>query len=415
MKRRWFIMGGAGLGLGAVLAGRRWYQGDPAAPVSIAAEGPFANVFLIQRQDQSHVDATLIYPVGEWHNPYAEGLAHYLEHLAWANIRIAGEDGGHHSNAFTSPMATSYLLKRPADRLSNTLERLIASAEPLQVDTAYAIKERDIVQREFDLARLGDPMDAVLVETNAALFGDSAYRRSTLGTKQSIATFDLETAAKLHDQSHHLATATLFVRGPVSKQEVQAAISDVQQVPSPRAELLPLTPQVWPAKTETDIKYISVKGISSPEVIWRRTVLPIDDLSWAKVYAARNILWEMVDSTRPGGLARPLRFDNFIASSFEFGVSTLGAQGLHLWFSAKPDSGVALGSLNGAVEKYLSGILEAPSEPLFEEMKKTPSRLTSKRSGSASDQWRETLQCLSFREAVCNGCRTEKCDVGSVL
>ncbi|MEL6754108.1 MAG: insulinase family protein [Pseudomonadota bacterium] len=165
----------AGVGLGTAMLNR-----VTDTPISLGALGPFREVFLTPRDDQSDVDIAIAYPFGERHNPYGEGLAHYLEHLVWQSVRSAGADGGRHSNAWTSPQATLYWLSRAPDAMKDTIERLAASAAPLGVDEAYAVQERDIVQREFDLWRLEDPMDAAYVEMAGRLFGGSQYDRTSL-------------------------------------------------------------------------------------------------------------------------------------------------------------------------------------------------------------------------------------------
>ena len=338
------------------------------APISMGAVGPFRSVYLTPRVDQSDVDAAIIYPYGERHNPYAEGLAHYLEHLVWKNVREAGADGGRHSNARTSPEATSYFLSRDPTALSNMINRLAASAAPLVVDDAYATQERDIVEREFDIYRLEDPMADTQTEMMSALFQDSVYSRQTLGTKSSIAQFNLESARQLHDKTHHIDTSTLHIRGPVTERDVRRAIAEIETWPEPRAQALPEAPEIWPA-SPADVGERRVAGLTSDKVIQVKSYLPPAGFNWAEIFAARNILESMAFSTKSGGLARPLRYDAFIARSFDLGIDSLGQAGMVFWLEAQPDQNVSLRELNAALDTELARLLNAPDREHFDEIK----------------------------------------------
>jgi predicted Zn-dependent peptidase len=353
----------AGVGLGTAMLNR-----VTDTPISLGALGPFREVFLTPRDDQSDLDIAIAYPFGERHNTYGEGLAHYLEHLVWQSVRSAGADGGRHSNAWTSPQATLYWLSRSPDAMQDAIERLAASAAPLVVDEAYAIQERDIVQREFDLRRLENPMDAPYVEMAGKLFGDSAYARTTLGSKSSISRFTLEAARKLHDETHHLSSAKLHLRGPVAERDVVRAIEWIEHWPTPRAEALKETVPVWSAAPE-DVANRTVPGLSRPLVVKQKSFLPPPNFTWAELFAARNILVNLALSTKAGGLARPLRYDAFLAASFDLGLDPLGKAGLFFWISAEPDQNVSLNDLNDALDKELARLFGEPNETSFYEVR----------------------------------------------
>ncbi|MCJ8335879.1 MAG: hypothetical protein MJH10_16835 [Epibacterium sp.] len=353
----------AGGGIGNVIFNRRID-----APISLGRLGPFREVFLTPCDDQSHFDAAIAYPFGERHNPYGEGLAHYLEHLVWQNVRSAGVDGGRNSNAWTSPQATLYWLSREPEALQDTIKRLAASAAPLVVDDAYALQERDIVQREFDLWRLEDPMDAVDVEMASRLFGDSAYARKTLGSKSSISQFTLEAARNLHDETHHLSSAKLHLRGPVTARDVIRTIEAIDGWPNPRAAALQETLPLWPAAPE-DVLKRAVPGLSYPRVVKQKSFLPPPEFNWVEVFAARNILVNLALSTKTGGLARPLRYDAFLAASFDLSLYPLGKSGLVFRISAEPDKNVSLNDLNDALDQEIAHLLRSPNETSFDEIR----------------------------------------------
>ena len=54
--------------------------------VSTIQHPNFQHIYLITDRDARSFEARLIFQNGELDNPYAEGLAHYVEHLAWLNV-----------------------------------------------------------------------------------------------------------------------------------------------------------------------------------------------------------------------------------------------------------------------------------------------------------------------------------------
>lgn len=337
-------------------------------PISLGGLSPFREVYLTPRREKTNLDAVIAYPFGERHNHYGEGLAHYVEHLVWGSIRGSGLGSGQHGNAWTSPQATLYWAQRGPNELRNTIERLAASAAPLVVDEAYAVRARDIVQREFDLTHLEDPMDAANSEMASKLFGDSTYARKTLGSKSTISRFTLEAARILHDETHHLSSATLHLRGPVTEQEVVRAIESIEGWPTPRAEMLNETLPLWSEAPEIVVNR-AVPGLARPRIVKRKTVVPPLGFSWPEVFAAGNVLENWARSPKPGGLARPLFFNAFLAVSFDISLEPLGKAGLVLGINAEPDKRVSLSDLNDTLDQELARLFRVQDETSFDEMR----------------------------------------------
>lgn len=363
--RRALLLGASALALGGLADVVRLLHHEGDAPVSLGPSGPFREVYVTDRDDQSTVDVALCYPYGESHNPYSEGLAHYLEHLAWQNLQGKETDGGRHSNALTSAHATAYWLSRGPDQLQDTITRLSATAAPLTVSDVFARQERDIVEREFDLRRLDDPMDAIWDDMTRSLFSTGRYGRSVLGSKTSIAQFTLALARRLHDQTHQLSAATLLVRGPVSPGNVTRVIDAVRDWPVPRTAPLTEALPLWPQAT-LDYANSHVPGLSRGRVIQDRTVLAPEGFTWEEIFAASGLLTAMALSTKVGGLARPLRYDAFVAASLDVGLSPVGTAGLSLWITAQPDRDVSLTDLEAALSREVKRMLETPDRTAFE-------------------------------------------------
>ncbi len=369
LTRRAALLGAPAVTLGAIGLGFGLSGKDSDTPTAIESSGPFRAVYLTPRDDQTHVDAFLMYPFGERHNPYAEGLAHYLEHLAWNNMISEGQDSGHHSNALTSNEATGYWLQRAPSELSEVILRLIASAKPLAVSEAYAVQERDIVQREFDLRVLDNPLHEVWTEGTKALYGDGPYARTPIGTKASINTYSLDAARRLHDETHQIEFATLLLRGPISERNVTTALDQIAERPTPRSAPLATDLPVWPEQPSLTLTKHVLPKISSEEVIVRRSFLPPGGFTATETMAARNILQHLALSTKPGGLAKPLRFDNFLSRSFDFGLYALGDAGFEIWLTAIPDAGVSPETLHAGIDEHLEAMLSEPNPQGFADIK----------------------------------------------
>ena len=60
---------------------------ESAADLVFTIQHPnFQHIYLITDRDARSFEARLIFQAGELDNPYTEGLAHYVEHLAWLNV-----------------------------------------------------------------------------------------------------------------------------------------------------------------------------------------------------------------------------------------------------------------------------------------------------------------------------------------
>ena len=331
--------------------------------------GPFREAIVFSLPDEAGIRTSVFYPSGEWANPYDHGLAHYVEHLAWQNMRDAGADSGHHSNAWTSPASTAYYLDRDADDLPNMVARLAASAAPLEMSEDIAIKERDIVLREYDLRRGEDLVAPHWSNMRADIYGDTQWARWTMGDRASIQGFTLENARLLHDRSHQLASATLLVSGPIQESAVQAAVDALTGDYEPRAEPLPLPQPFKPQSVETTVRKSTIRGLGAPRHLLLKAVPTPPGLSAAKLDVSAEILVDLLLSTKEGGLAGPLRYNSFLANRFDLGIEAVGPSVRELWFTAVPDADVSLPALNDGVIAALNTALTAPLQSSFQDIR----------------------------------------------
>jgi predicted Zn-dependent peptidase len=323
------------------------------------AKPPFAETFLVPNPETDDVFIYLVFPFGEAANPLDEGLAHYVEHLAWINAFGTTEDGvNRHSNAWTNLHSTGYWLRSAQGDLNSALRTLLKVADTLSVDPEFAAQERDIVQREYDL-RVGElPLYAVTRDMDRALFGDSAFARSVIGEPDTIAGYTLDMATGLHARSHRLRDATLLVYGNITQAQFEAAVdrlSDQRETPSPN--IIDQTP--W-LKSEIldDRLALSIPNIAEDTFLYRKLV-PLDTCGTAARCAMIvQLIEDVLDSTLPGGLAGPLRYDHFIARSFAIDLEIIADTHLVAYFTANPDVGVSIDELETAFTNTINLTLE---------------------------------------------------------
>jgi len=65
-----------------------------------------------------------------------------------------------------------------------------------------------------------------------------------------------------------------------------------------------------------------------------------------------------LDSSLPGGLAGPLRFDNFFARSFCFDLRAIGSKHLLIEFTAEPNLNISLSKLETEITTVFNEIIQ---------------------------------------------------------
>lgn len=303
---------GALLGLGAISL---VFTGIPRGQETVTQLDypPFQAVYILHEPDAWGIDIALIYERGEVDNTYVEGLAHYVEHLAWANVFSGAQAGvNRHSNAWTSATTTMYFQSSSYDGVQAAMQRLVNTAKPLQLDADYMTKEVDIIQRERDQRRLDRKTYDATESEMRVLSGDSVFARSVIGTRQQISQFDADLAKKLHGQTHHLNAATLVIKGDISVSELQSFLNELEY------PTLQSTSETAMIPEEFEAPFRSEDTVSRPDMpsalVHYNHLFAVDGCrSYADCDARVDMVWRILTSTRDGGLVSPLQYDAFLA------------------------------------------------------------------------------------------------------
>ena len=316
----------------------------------------FQNVVFVQDFEASSVYIYLVFPFGEANNPFDEGLAHYVEHLAWISTFGRDEAKKHrHSNAWTTHLSTGYWQVIDAHDLESALQGLLKLSEPLSVDPKFALEERNIIQREYDYRVAERPIYNALLDMRRALYGNGTLAKSVIGDPDEIAQYDLDQAMTLHQKTHVLSDATLLIYGNTSKLRLENVLHRLKATDtySERPDQNHWV-ESGPSVDEQELKIPNI----DEDIFMYSKVLPLDKSSDTLrqkllIKFAENV----IDSTRPEGIAGPLCFDQFIARHFTFDLENIGNEFVKLSFTASPDDAATLDDVETAFHQALSRTL----------------------------------------------------------
>ena len=323
---------------------------SPASKGYVTVSSPFKAAYLISDPTKTEIQIHIVLPLSAAAQSSAEGLPHYVEHLAWLNsvgakMRLADR----HSNAWTNKDTIGYWLAGQKDGLSEMLRSLIGIFKPISLSVKFADEEKKIVQREYDL-RLGNNLDGRVFDAqDQFLYKGNYLAKSSIGTVESIAALNFEQAMALHAETHVMPSAVLVVIGDIDQSELEAELKKLPETESqPKAQrklsLFNL------AENADETKQFPDKN-AAPRLILRRIVKLEKPEQFDVLRAKLSLLEDMLDTNLPGGLAKPIRFDQRIASSFAVSVWPIDEAHAEISFIASPDAGVSLTSLKAAFEE----------------------------------------------------------------
>ena len=341
----------------------------PAAAQSLVPidPGPLASAWLVPSDGpRTHVELVVL--AGERDNDGPRGLAHYAEHLVWlsaarrasetANGAASGGTGGADSNARTTLRATHYHLDGPSERLGAMLRILARALRPVELPDAFAREEIGIVRGEFEQHVRESPWRSLWQELGRLQHGRRWPALSVIGTPATMARFTPGTAIAFQARTHFPGNAALVVEGPhepdATARAVAAAFGTRAEPTADARADGPLEPPAYRTPPPAHLVEERVEPrLGAPELMQSRLVALEDPPPFHELAARQRLLRDALDSLRPGGLARPLRYDAFVAAGYDLSIGILDGRHLEMTFAARPDRGVTLDELHDAFEAAL--------------------------------------------------------------
>lgn len=297
----------------------------------------------------------LIVQAGERDNYGTEGIAHYVEHLAWLNAIGANKAlTNRHTNAFTNALATEYVLSVPVENTEAAMKTLAKVFQPFSIDENFMLSERDIILREDEMRNAGPPVNDYVEKINKIGYVNDPLARSVMGSRADIAAFSLDEAKDWHRSTHRPEMTVLLIASPLPKKTIETMVSRVFSGPNrsfiPGAVTFYMGPAQMIKRRFTDDRF--GQGI----INFQKTVKMEPPLNLAAQLAQISLLHDILDSTLPGSYARPLRFDGGIAQSYELQLFAHSDRVYELSFLAmRPDAGVSLDALYQGLEAAVAG------------------------------------------------------------
>ena len=280
------------------------------------------------------------------------GLAHYAEHLAVMNtVDRAVSILAPHANAWTTQFATGYFSRMQGRRLVHRIRAMADVLRPLAISDAVALRERDIVQREFN-ARVASRSEFEADQRQLEwLYAGGPLARPPIGQPADLEQLTRVMAEDHLARTHVPANSILLIRSPRPRfMFLGAGFLDLDAGIAPER-----APFIHPGD-ERMTQLSLAETVAEDKILHRKLVVLDKPVEFSRLVVASWLLGDLLDTTLEGGFARPLRFDAFIASRFAFDIDVIDDRHMTLTFEASPDSGVSLDTLIDAYEATLSDI-----------------------------------------------------------
>jgi predicted Zn-dependent peptidase len=294
-------------------------------------------------------------------------VPHYLEHLVFYNSK-PGTPLGNHENAFTYPHLTTYVSVTTRDVLAQSIDLVENYLKPLKLPAEAFDREKQVVKLEF-LERTAS--DALYEEWTG--HSSRLHAMDDLKDQEEAASdFDALNATVAEDffKRHYRAeNAVLTIYGNIGA----AALGRMIERSSLPILERPAELAVKPYQTSPNIRgeaRIKTKGMKWDTLLWSKVFAWQSDSALARRIATTSLCYQILDSTPPGSLARPLRFDAHIASSFDMTLMWLDLKHVLFTFQGVPDTGTSLDELKTALETTLDQIIsDGVPQKTFEQVK----------------------------------------------
>ncbi len=364
--------------------------------IKVETDTNLSAVYLIENKNSDLIELIPVFRVGEVDSQGPEGLSHYLEHLMfWHADQVNGKVlHGRGGGAWVNGIYTAYR----TDGVTSELDDLFTFAQRLlslpDMSEKFMLDEKRVVVREYDYRVTENPHRQMWQKMNRSLYSVSPLKRSTIGTPSSIMSLSLKDANAFHEKYYHPANMSLIVVGDLSKQLVRGYVEKYfgkidagsRNIQKWRREKLTLAS---PKIVNLSSQLVETGGykyrILAP---WTGSGDRVQD------YYTMAVARELLNSALPGGLAKPLRLDNFIASEFGVYLGMLVEGLINISFEAKPDDGIPLEQLAEATKLALQIIVQKGIEPAV--LERIIKRLTKTATRRAVDSEYLKNRALSF-------------------
>jgi zinc protease len=321
--------------------------------VDLTSHTNLRGAWLIEQPDAVELDVRLLIEAGEYDNTGLEGLAHYLEHLVFLSAdKIHGDFGDRTANAWTSRNWTLYWNNGPVANLEPMFDNAARIFSPVDLDRNFAQSEVDIVEREFDLRNTESPWLQLYTKMYQSMYAGHPFARSVIGSRDSIRQFTPQATAEFHRQWYRASNAYLLVSGPLRADQIIPQLKK-------RFAALPAgstPPHQWsrqsrqPDSINIEMTHPTIGG---SRVLYIRHAAALDGMSSRQQLATCALTTELLNSAQPGGLTKPLYYDEFLTLELESNCDIQPDRSNLLLIWAQPEEGVTAEKLFAQFDQTL--------------------------------------------------------------
>ncbi|MEM7256491.1 MAG: pitrilysin family protein [Pseudomonadota bacterium] len=329
-----------------------------AALVEIDTNTGFKSVYLAENTSASTVTVALVVLAGEVDVEGPEGLSHYLEHLMFWHADNAGGPGLHArgGNAWVNGIVSSYYNQSEKTDLPAMLEFIARLYTPPDLDKDFMLRERSVVAREYDLRVSENPDWRIRTAIRRHLYNNHPVSRSVIGTPESIQSLSIESAVDFHRRYYHPRNSVLFISGDISQTDaVNAVNSHLHHLESGNLHAAEWRSANLISEFDKTFEFIDDQARYERLLYGSLSRYP-KNINGVKRWYALKMLESILDSALDGGVARPLRMDNFILRSFAINMHGLLKGSFEFSMYAEPDKGIDLPQATEAIADALRTI-----------------------------------------------------------
>jgi zinc protease len=318
----------------------------------------------VHPENAREISIRLLVPAGGRNDPRgAEGLAHYVEHLlasdpgplvSETNAPRLSAHG--YANAFTSPTVTVYVMNVPPDSLELGLEVIAERLSHLDASEEMAARELRIVQQEYSMNYGNNPGRRLMAELRTKLGQSDPALGWSIGTRESIKTFDLAAARAFFDRWYLPETMTLVLSGPIELDTViEIADRTIGRIPhrsvaqqAMPAPSVPASITVKRGDPDAGVPYVLRNGFV-------RAVTGTGGAVWRE-QAAMFALQRMLEGVKEGpkGLVARFKDGNDKINALAIILTRLDRRWLQLTIVVEPSAAADTNSMADIVQAHLA-------------------------------------------------------------
>lgn len=292
--------------------------------------------------------------------PGKSGIAHFLEHLMFRGTstiapgdfsKIVAKNGGE-DNAFTTQDYTAYFQRVAVDRLPLVMEMEADRMHNLVLTDEIVATERKVILEERRMRVDNNPSALLDEQMDAAQYLNHPYHNPTIGWEHEMEGLTREDALAFYKKFYEPNNAILIVAGDVTLEQVKT-LAEKYYGPIPAGEpVVRKRPQEPPQIAARRV--ILEDGRAQLPSFARSYLAPSYGTDKNEEAEAIDVMVDVLGGGETSRLYRALVIDQKLATSAGAYYTSAGLDSATIGIYASPVPGVALETLEAAIDKVIA-------------------------------------------------------------